>query len=138
MNNDQMLRVISDIVQHLDAALWDKLFGDGADELNDAEQGELQSELLAVAHKHADLWFTPEGTGLKSLRERVAELEAAPSRFARHARGDNRRFHVRTYNGGKWQVYGLGLEHICECDRESMARMVAEALERAAEKGGNS
>ena len=38
----------------------------------------------------------------------------APSEYKRHERGDGRRFHVREYNGGLFQVYGVGLEHICE------------------------
>lgn len=47
---------------------------------------------------------------------------------------DGRRFHVRTYNGGKFQVYGRGLEHICECDTDSMAESIANVLEAFAEE----
>jgi hypothetical protein len=44
---------------------------------------------------------------------------------------DGRRFQVRVLNGG-WQVYGLGLIHVCCCTTEGMADMVADALEAAA------
>jgi len=44
---------------------------------------------------------------------------------------DGKRFHVRSLNGG-WQVYGLGLLHVCECSDGRMANMVANALEAAA------
>jgi hypothetical protein len=48
--------------------------------------------------------------------------------------GDNRRFHCRVYNGDKWQVYGLGLDHVCECDSDPIALMIAEALEAMADQ----
>lgn len=56
------------------------------------------------------------------------------SDFQRHRMGDNRRFHARTYNGGKYQVYGVGLLHICECETGEMADMIADALEQQAER----
>ena len=62
----------------------------------------------------------------------MTEAVSVPHHFARHARGDGRRFHVRTYNGGLWQVYGIGLHHICECLTQQVAEMVANSLEFAA------
>ena len=62
-----------------------------------------------------------------------------PSDFPRPRMGDKRRFRARTYNGGKYQVYGSGLLHICECETVEMADMVADALELVAknERGGD-
>ena len=57
-----------------------------------------------------------------------------PRDYAPHRMGDGKRFHIRTYNGGKYQVYGVGLEHICECDRCDLAVMIADALEAVAKK----
>jgi len=51
--------------------------------------------------------------------------------FPPHVRGDGKRFHVRILGNG-WQVYGLGLIHVCLCDDGRMANMVAKALEAAA------
>lgn len=45
--------------------------------------------------------------------------------------GNGKRFHVRILGGG-WQVYGLGLIHVCECHGERYANMIADALEAAA------
>ncbi len=53
--------------------------------------------------------------------------------YGRHT-GDNRRFHVRVYNGGKYQVYGVGLHHVCECEVVEVADMIADTLEAAAER----
>lgn len=61
-------------------------------------------------------------------------MERHPREFEPFRRGDGRRFHIRTYNGGKWQVYGYGLEHICECETRGNAEMVADALERMADE----
>lgn len=47
--------------------------------------------------------------------------------FGRHR--DGKRFQARTYNGGKYQVYGVGLYHICECETEEAADQVANAIE---------
>ncbi len=41
---------------------------------------------------------------------------------------NGQRFQVRVLNG-RWQVYGLGLVHVCLCATEPLANMVAEALE---------
>lgn len=59
-------------------------------------------------------------------------MSKVPKEYEPFRMGDGKRFHVRTYNGGKWQVYGYGLDHICECDVRSNAEMVANALEQAA------
>jgi hypothetical protein len=53
-----------------------------------------------------------------------------PADFQPHP--DGKRFHSRTYNGGLFQVYGVDLEHVCECESERMADMVADALNQAA------
>jgi len=53
-----------------------------------------------------------------------------PADFQPHP--DGKRFHSRTYNGGLFQVYGVDLEHVCECEIERMADMVADALNQAA------
>lgn len=50
------------------------------------------------------------------------------SDFEPHTRGDGRRFHVRAFNH-HWQVYGLGLQHVCLCETADAAEMIAEALE---------
>lgn len=50
-----------------------------------------------------------------------------PADFQPHP--DGKRFHVRTYNGGMYQVYARDLEHVCDCTRVEMADMVADALE---------
>ncbi len=62
------------------------------------------------------------------------DKQKAPSDYQPHHMGDGRRFHVRTYNLGLWQVYGAGLEYICECLTQGAADMVADALEQDAEK----
>ena len=51
-----------------------------------------------------------------------------PGHYARHTRGDGRRFHVRIF-GKEWQVYGVGVEHIAMCATVENADMVANALE---------
>lgn len=50
--------------------------------------------------------------------------------YERHA--DGKRFHVRTYDRGKWQVYGVGLDHICDCQNEEIANRIAYVLEQRA------
>jgi len=55
-----------------------------------------------------------------------------PSDYDRHVRGDGKRFHVRIH-GQLWEVYGLGLDHICMCTSMEMADMIAAALEALAE-----
>jgi hypothetical protein len=62
----------------------------------------------------------------------VQRIGIRPCDYKPHHMGDGRRFHVREYNGGKYQVYGIGLEHICECERGEMADMIADALEAVA------
>jgi len=47
---------------------------------------------------------------------------------------DGKRFHVRTYNGGVFQVYGCGLLHICDCVTDAHAHMIANALEQQAQR----
>ncbi len=59
--------------------------------------------------------------------------QKSPKDYPPHHMGDERRFHVRTYNGGLWQVYGVGLEHIAECPSQGLADMVADALEQVTE-----
>ena len=54
------------------------------------------------------------------------------SNFERHERGDGKRFHVRMFCQ-EWQVYGVGLQHICMCMTMEMADMIADALEAQAE-----
>lgn len=49
--------------------------------------------------------------------------------YERHFHGDKKRFLVREYNSGKFQVFGVGLEHVCECDSDEVAKMIADALE---------
>lgn len=56
-----------------------------------------------------------------------------PESFGRHVRGDGKRFHAREYNGGLYQVYAVGLEHVCECTTCEMADMICEALETVAD-----
>ena len=51
-----------------------------------------------------------------------------PTDFTPHARGDNRRFHVRTF-GAQWQVHAIGQEHLAMCTRRECAEMIADALE---------
>lgn len=51
--------------------------------------------------------------------------------FPPHVGSDGKRFHVRILGNG-WQVYGLGLIHVCLCEDGRMANMVAAALEQAA------
>ena len=53
-----------------------------------------------------------------------------PSDFPRQHNGQ--RFQVRVL-GSLWQVYGLGMVHVCLCETEPMASMVAESLEESAE-----
>lgn len=53
--------------------------------------------------------------------------------FPKHVGSDGKRFHVRIL-GRVWQVYGLGLIHVCECSDGRMANMVSAALELAAMK----
>lgn len=58
-----------------------------------------------------------------------------PSDYEPH-RGDGKRFHVREYNPGSgrcYQVYGVGLDHICDCLDDELAKMVAAALEAEAQ-----
>lgn len=60
--------------------------------------------------------------------------ELHPKNFKPHKRGDGRKFHTRKITacaecGPVFQVYGLGLQHICTCERSDMAQMVADALE---------
>jgi len=55
--------------------------------------------------------------------------------FPPHVRGDGNRFHVRILGNG-WQVYGLGLIHVCLCSDVRMANMVADALAAAAAPTG--
>ena len=54
-----------------------------------------------------------------------------PAEFRPHASGDGRRFHCRMLNGS-FQVYGLGLHHICMTDTLTYGEMVADALELTA------
>lgn len=63
------------------------------------------------------------------------DKQKTPKDFERHRMGDGRRFHVGTHNGQRWQVYGVGLNHIAECPSQDLADMVAGALEQAAEIG---
>ncbi len=63
------------------------------------------------------------------------DKQKSPGDYQPYVMGDGRRFHVRTYNGGRWEVYGMGLEHVCDCLSQRAADMVAKALEQAAEKG---
>ena len=51
--------------------------------------------------------------------------------FERFGR-DKRRFMVREYNGGKYQIYGNELQHICECSTLEMANLISGALESMA------
>ena len=56
-----------------------------------------------------------------------------PRDYEPFRRGDGRRFHVRVHDAAReWQVYGLGLLHICFCNTEEKANMVADALEEVA------
>lgn len=57
----------------------------------------------------------------------------SPHEYDPHAMGDGLRFHVRGYYNGSWQVYGVDLDHICDCPTQGIADMVAEVLEQAAE-----
>jgi hypothetical protein len=50
----------------------------------------------------------------------------APDRFEM---GDNRRFHWREYNGGRYEVYSIGMMQWAECLSEGRAKVVADALE---------
>lgn len=45
---------------------------------------------------------------------------------------DGRRFHVQRC-GNEWQVYGVGVLHVCLCPDVRRANMVADALEAAAD-----
>lgn len=56
-----------------------------------------------------------------------------PAQFEKATMGDKRRFRVRILMGD-WQVYATGLEHICLCDSSELAWMVADALERDADR----
>jgi len=59
-----------------------------------------------------------------------------PSDYERHSRGDGKRFHVRVLSyRGSWQVYGMGIEHICECTDSDKADMIADALEFVGDAG---
>lgn len=64
----------------------------------------------------------------------VKRLVIRPRDYEPHCMGDCKRFHVREYNGGKYQVYGVGLDHICDCERGELADMIADALEAVANK----
>ena len=59
-------------------------------------------------------------------------MSKSPADYELHWRGDGRRFHVRIYPGGLWEVYGCSVDHICVCKDQATAEMVAEALEQAA------
>jgi len=95
-------------------------------------------------------WFRPRlavqfdtardgGITARMLRESADEIERleaivkkAPARllaYPPHIPGDGLRFHIRQYNGGVWQVYGQGLDHICDCNTSSIADMIADSLE---------
>lgn len=50
--------------------------------------------------------------------------------YERH-QGDGKRFHFRCLQY-TWQVYGVRLDHICECHTEWMAKQIAESLEAMA------
>ena len=63
----------------------------------------------------------------------VGAIVRHPSSFERH-RGTGRRFHTRSYKSGLFQVYGVGMEHVCECTTGEMADMVAAALEQVGER----
>lgn len=52
--------------------------------------------------------------------------------FDRH-KATGLRFHVRTLNG-QWQVYGVGLEHVCMCLTLEHANEIAAAIEEAAQR----
>jgi hypothetical protein len=54
-----------------------------------------------------------------------------PSEFPQFRHGDGRRFHVRSLDDA-WQVYGLGLRHVCTCSTGEAARMIADALDLSA------
>ena len=57
----------------------------------------------------------------------MAEQKLIPANFQQHR--DGRRFQVRAYNGGKYEVYSRDLDHVCECLRKDVADMVADSLE---------
>lgn len=49
---------------------------------------------------------------------------------------DGKRFQVRR-SGNEWQVYGVGVLHVCMCSDVRLANMVADALEAAADQNGS-
>ena len=61
-----------------------------------------------------------------------------PVDYERHRRGDNRRFHVRQHTRDpltiRFEVYGAGFVHICDCLNSATARMIAASLEEAADR----
>lgn len=61
------------------------------------------------------------------------EMDKKATDYERHHMGDNKRFHVRTCNGG-WQIYGVELEHVCDCVSGEDAERVAAMLECAADE----
>ena len=63
----------------------------------------------------------------------MSVVKKLPSDYSPRSMGDGRRFHVRILNNG-WQVYGEGLEHVCDCLSSDAAAMIAVALEQAAER----
>lgn len=54
------------------------------------------------------------------------------SDFGRH-RETGLRFHVRLLDE-KWEVYGVGLEHVCACLTKEHANEVATAMEETAQR----
>lgn len=48
--------------------------------------------------------------------------------YPRNCYNDNKRFNYREI-GKEFQVYGLGLKHVCICNMEETAIMVMNALE---------
>lgn len=60
------------------------------------------------------------------------ETRKSPHEYEPHAMGDGLRFHIRECNGDYWQVYSVGLDHICDCLTQDVAEMVARALEQVA------
>ena len=54
-----------------------------------------------------------------------------PSDFVRHLGSGRKRFLVRIRNG-KFEVYGVGLDHLCWARDRETADMIADALESVA------
>jgi hypothetical protein len=69
---------------------------------------------------------TTSDAGAKLGPMSCSHYPPAPDRFEM---GDKRMFHWREYNGGKYEVYSIGLEQWAECLSADRAIAVADALE---------